>query len=253
MKPGVLDVSKEDCSESDDDSWGDSKDVTDDVHDKDDSNDDDDGNDDDSEDYEEEEKDEEYVLTPEKDKSDDDDKMYEEEDDDVIKGLYEDLNITQGLKDADMTNVKQEEDAHVTLMTVHDKTEGTMQSSSVSSDFTSMLLNLDNTGPDVNEIASLMNASNVPPLPPPVNPSLNFTTITQQPTPDSTTTTNNPTMSLLEIPNFASLLKFDQKVSALETKVSEFKQTSQFVDVVSSIPGIVDNYLASKLKEEVNV
>ncbi|GJU29388.1 hypothetical protein Tco_1172977 [Tanacetum coccineum] len=89
-------------------------------------------------------------------------------------------------------------------MTVHDKTEGTMQSSSVSSDFTSKLLNLDNIGPDVNEIASLMNTSTVPPPHPPVNPSLHFTIIPQQQTPDSTTTTN-PTMTLPEIPNLASL------------------------------------------------
>nr|GFA73048.1 hypothetical protein [Tanacetum cinerariifolium] len=78
-------------------------------------------------------------LTPEKDKSDDED-MYEEEDDNVAKELYGDLNITQGLKDVDMTNVEQgradpqnashesgfvqkEEDAHVTLTTVHDKTK----------------------------------------------------------------------------------------------------------------------------------
>nr|GEX70267.1 hypothetical protein [Tanacetum cinerariifolium] len=46
---------------------------------------------------------------------------------------------------------------------------------------------------------------------------------------------------------------FDQRVSALETKMSEFKQTSQFADAVSSIPGIVDNYLASKMKEAVDV
>nr|GFB13363.1 hypothetical protein [Tanacetum cinerariifolium] len=60
---------------------------------------------------------------------------------------------------------QEEDDGHVMLTTVHDKTEGTMQSSSVSSDFTSKLLNLDNTGLDVNEIASLMNTSTVPPLP----------------------------------------------------------------------------------------
>nr|GEY28915.1 Gag-Pol polyprotein [Tanacetum cinerariifolium] len=42
-------------------------------------------------------------------------------------------------------------------------------------------------------------------------------------------------------------------VSALETKVFEFNQTSQFAKVVSSILGIVDNYLLSKLREEVNV
>nr|GEZ68788.1 hypothetical protein [Tanacetum cinerariifolium] len=163
MKPGILDVSKEDSSDSDDDSWGDSKDESDDVHDEKD-NDDDDGNDydsgnDDGGDYEEEEQDEDNVLTPEKDKSDDED-VYEEEDDNVAKELYGDLNITQGLKDVDMTNVEQgradpqnashesgfvqkEEDAHVTLTTVHDKTKGSFQSSSISFDFTSKLLNLD--------------------------------------------------------------------------------------------------------------
>nr|GEY73650.1 hypothetical protein [Tanacetum cinerariifolium] len=42
-------------------------------------------------------------------------------------------------------------------------------------------------------------------------------------------------------------------VSALETKMSEFNQTNQFAEAVSLIPGIVDNYPTSKLKEEVNV
>ncbi|GKG05442.1 hypothetical protein Tco_0325528, partial [Tanacetum coccineum] len=42
-------------------------------------------------------------------------------------------------------------------------------------------------------------------------------------------------------------------VSALETKISEFKQTSQFDEAVSSILGIVDNYLAFKMKDVVNV
>ncbi|GJU36241.1 hypothetical protein Tco_1184595 [Tanacetum coccineum] len=35
--------------------------------------------------------------------------------------------------------------------------------------------------------------------------------------------------------------------------MSELKQTNQFTEAVSSIPGIVDNYLASKMKHEVNV
>nr|GEU88490.1 hypothetical protein [Tanacetum cinerariifolium] len=56
-----------------------------------------------------------------------------------------------------------------------------------------------------------------------------------------------------DIPNFASLFQFDQQVSALETKMSEFKQTKQFVEAVSSISGIVDNYLTSKMKEAVDV
>nr|GFD08456.1 hypothetical protein [Tanacetum cinerariifolium] len=83
---------------------------------------------------------EEYVYTQEKDKSVDEEKMFEEEDDDVVKELYEDLNITQGLRDTDMTNaekggedqenasyvsgfVQEKEDAHVTLTSIHDKTE----------------------------------------------------------------------------------------------------------------------------------
>ncbi|GKF08842.1 hypothetical protein Tco_0043066 [Tanacetum coccineum] len=152
-----------------------------------------------------------------------------------------------GLRDTDMTNAKQggedqhnvshesgfeqeEDDGHVTLTTVHDKTE------------------------DVNEIASLMNTSTIPPLPPPINPSSHLITTPQQQTPDSTTTTTtNPTMTLLEIPNFASLFQFEQRVSALETKMSGFNQTSQFAKVVSSILGIVDQYLASKMKEAVDV
>nr|GEU94178.1 hypothetical protein [Tanacetum cinerariifolium] len=53
VKPGVLNVSKEDSSDSDDDSWVDSEDESNDVHDEDDNdddndNDDEDGNDDDS-------------------------------------------------------------------------------------------------------------------------------------------------------------------------------------------------------------
>nr|GEY91024.1 hypothetical protein [Tanacetum cinerariifolium] len=98
VKPGVPDVSKDDSSDSNNDSWGDRKNESDDDHDKDD-NDDDEGNDDDSgndddghndaqdsdqndsddeenpfftlKDYEEEEQDEEYVFSLEKDKSDD--------------------------------------------------------------------------------------------------------------------------------------------------------------------------------------
>nr|GEY46628.1 hypothetical protein [Tanacetum cinerariifolium] len=222
MKPVVPDVSKEDSSDNDDDSWGDSEDESDDVLNEDD-NDDDSGN----------------VEDGERDKTDDHDKMYEEKDDDVAKELYGDLNITRGLRDIDMTNAEQgredqknashesrfmqeEEDAHVTLTTVHDKTEGPLQSSSISSDFTSKLLNLDDPFLNIN---SLMNTSTIHPPPPLVYPSSHPITIPQQQTLDFTTTTTYPTMTLLEIPNFASLFQFDQRVSVLETKVSEFNQT----------------------------
>ncbi|GKG18297.1 hypothetical protein Tco_0372595, partial [Tanacetum coccineum] len=76
---------------------------------------------------------------------------------------------------------------------------------------------------------------------------------TLQQTPDSTTTTTIPTTTLPDIPNFAFVFRFDQRVSALETEMSEFKQTNQFAEAVSSIPAIVDNYLASKVKDTVDV
>nr|GEV60696.1 retrovirus-related Pol polyprotein from transposon TNT 1-94 [Tanacetum cinerariifolium] len=167
-KPRVPDVSKDDSTDSEVESWGNSKEESDDVndeHDNDDDNEDDDGgnhdggNEDDErtdsdddenlsftlKDYGEKEQDEEYVYTLEKEKSDDEEKMYKEEDDDVTNDLYGDLNITQGLRDTDMTNAEQcgedqqnaspeswfkqeEDDGRVTLTTVHDKTEGDMQS-----------------------------------------------------------------------------------------------------------------------------
>nr|GEY50160.1 hypothetical protein [Tanacetum cinerariifolium] len=141
---------------------GESEDESDGVHDED-GNDDDIGNDaQDSErtisddddnpsftlkDYEEEEQDEEYLRTPDKDKSDDEEKMYEEEDDDVAKELTDHQNAS-----FESWFVHEEEDAHVTLTTIHDKTEGPLQRSSVSSDFTSKLLNLDNLSLDINSL-----------------------------------------------------------------------------------------------------
>ncbi|GKA26195.1 hypothetical protein Tco_0712304 [Tanacetum coccineum] len=42
-------------------------------------------------------------------------------------------------------------------------------------------------------------------------------------------------------------------VSSLEIELSKLKQTNQFTEAVASILGIVDNYLTSKMKNEVNV
>nr|GEY52511.1 hypothetical protein [Tanacetum cinerariifolium] len=126
------------------------------------------------------------------------------------------------------------------------------------------LLNLKNPSSANNEIASLMETS-VPhttaipeftsgfttttPQPPPF-----FNPLLQQQTPTFiTTTSTNPTMTLPDIPNFAFVFKFDQRVSALESEMSELKQTNQLTEAVSSIMGIADKYLASKMKEAVVV
>ncbi|GJR83984.1 hypothetical protein Tco_0154769 [Tanacetum coccineum] len=180
--------------ESDNESWGKSKDEGDDVNDDD--NDDDNANDDDSrnedddgndahesertnlnddenasftlKDYDEEEHDEEYES------DDDNENVYEEEDVD----LYKDVDVRslgvehekerkgdEEMTDADQ-NVSQEklyehviENAHVTL-TSSQKTESFKQSSSVSSNFSSKFLILDNAPPVVDEVASMMNVKN---------------------------------------------------------------------------------------------
>ncbi|GJY04779.1 hypothetical protein Tco_0370719 [Tanacetum coccineum] len=172
--------------------------------------------------------------------------MYDEEDDEVTKELYDDVNVNLGNVDTDMTIVDQgasnqqnvsqelgfeqvEEDAHVTLTHVIDtqKTRDPTQSSSVSSDFTSKLLNLDNTSLADNEIASLIDTTTqhaivIPEItssfttiitPPPLFLHLLQQEATPTPTPTtfSTTTFTNPTVTLLEIPNFASIFKFDQR------------------------------------------
>ncbi|GJR88383.1 hypothetical protein Tco_0212394 [Tanacetum coccineum] len=56
-----------------------------------------------------------------------------------------------------------------------------------------------------------------------------------------------------EIPNFASLFGFECRVSSLESDMSELKQTNQFAEALSSIPGIADKYLKTKVKDTVDV
>ncbi|GJV40481.1 hypothetical protein Tco_1418921 [Tanacetum coccineum] len=193
-KPGVPNVPKYQ-SESDDKSWGDSEDDNDDINDNDEGddnvndddseNEDDDGNDahdseridsdDDDEnpsftlkDYDEEEHDEEYES------DNNNGNVFKEEDDD----LYKDVDVRslgaehekerkgdEEMTDADQ-NVSQEksyeqvvEDAHVTL-TSSQKTESSKQSSSVSSDFVSKFMILDNVPPVIDEVASMMNVKN---------------------------------------------------------------------------------------------
>ncbi|GJR12427.1 hypothetical protein Tco_0795079 [Tanacetum coccineum] len=148
-----------------------------------------------------------YELTDEE-KLDDEETMDDQEDDAVIKELYGDVN----------------------------KADEPVQSSSVSSDFTCKLLNLENPSPADNEIASLMetsarHATAIPEI------TFGFTTTTHPPTPFL-----NPLLQQ-QTPTFATTTSTNPT----------FKQTNQFAEAVSSISGIVDTYLTSKMKEAVDV
>nr|GEX43434.1 hypothetical protein [Tanacetum cinerariifolium] len=119
-------------------------------------------NDDDSDDIDESD---DERMESDSDVIPDPNKTYKEYDDDEEEyddkfHLEEDENIDEE-EDDESGFEQEEEDAHVTLTPVLDtqKTGGLTQSSSVSSDFTSKLLNLDNPSSTDNEIASLMDTT----------------------------------------------------------------------------------------------
>nr|GEY16460.1 hypothetical protein [Tanacetum cinerariifolium] len=194
---------------------------------------------------------------------------YKEEDVDERVRTPSDYELTDEEKLDDEETIDDEEDDEFIKELYDNKADEPVQSSSVSSDFTSKFQNLENPSPTDNEISSLMetsapHATAIPEIifgftivtpPPPLffNPFLHQQTPTITTPTFTTTTSTNLTVTLSEIPNFASVLKFDQRVSTLESKMSELKQTNHFSKVVSSISGIVDKYLASKIKEAMSV
>ncbi|GJZ48492.1 hypothetical protein Tco_0602324 [Tanacetum coccineum] len=148
---------------------------------------------------------------------------YEEEDIDNRVRTPLDYELTDEEKLDDEETMDDEEDDE-DINELYDNADEPVQSSSASFDFTSKLLNLKNPSPADNEIASLLETST------------HHATAIPEITSDFTTTT--PTLTM---------------VSALESEMSEFKQTNQFAKAVSSFLGIVDTYLASKMKEVVDV
>ncbi|GKE32653.1 hypothetical protein Tco_1451975, partial [Tanacetum coccineum] len=192
----------------------------------------------------------------------------ETNEEDEANELYRDVNVNLEGRDTEMTDAPRTiiqttqviEDTHVIITPVNP--EGQQQSSSVSSGFVSNMLNPSpDTGIDsifnhntestslvdvlVTTIAEtpLLSAITLPPPPIPLIPHPQQTPI---PTP-----TTVPSTSLQDLPNFGSLFRFDHRLKTLETDFSEFKQTNQFAAAVSSIPGIVDAYLANKMHEAV--
>ncbi|GJR34796.1 hypothetical protein Tco_1210480 [Tanacetum coccineum] len=253
--PGVPDVPPYE-SVSDKESWGDSEDKDDNDDDGDnDDNGESDNHDDDKEDVDD------RVHTPsdyeliDDEKLDDEETMDDEEDDEVIKELYDDVNVKLGNNDTEMT---------VTDQGALEQQNVSQESGFEQEGEDTHLLNLENPYLIDNEIASLLETSaHHPTRIPEITSSFTTTTppptpffnpLLQQQTPTFTTTNSiNATITLPEIPNFASVFKFEQRVSALESEMSKLRQTNQFAEAVSLILGIVDTYLASKMKEAVDV
>ncbi|GKA00367.1 hypothetical protein Tco_0672917 [Tanacetum coccineum] len=229
-------------------------------------------------DDEEEEKQEEYVRTPGSFEFNDDDEEYDDlykvvnvrskaaEHEEVRKGDAEMADTTHESASQEKSYEQVIEDAHVTL-TSSQKTKGLKQSSSISSDFASKFLNLDNVPPVIDEVASMMNVKTpheesstqapsnllVPVTTMPKTSTFHVTTITpiiqpfssipQMTTPTPVPTTKLMTSSIPALPDFASLFGFNQRVSALEQGLSQVKQVYHSAQILAQIPTIVDEHL----------
>nr|GEV37045.1 reverse transcriptase domain-containing protein [Tanacetum cinerariifolium] len=173
--------------------------------------------------------------------------------------LYKDININlgRGIQMGDVHTTQEFEDSHVTLTPVNPY--GQQQSSSVSSQFVTSMINLtpDAGIESIFETTSQMGVqtpTSVAPLyvPAPTLTSLTIATITttqQAPTP---LTTASSTL-LQDLPNFGSLFGFDHRLKTLEANFSEFMQMNQFAGAVSSILDIVQRYMDQRMNEAVKV
>ncbi|GKC53054.1 hypothetical protein Tco_1075799 [Tanacetum coccineum] len=73
---------------------------------------------------------------------------------------------------------------------------------------------------------------------------------TTPPTP--TPITFEATAAILALTDFASVFKFNERVTNLEKDLSEMKQVDQYAQALSSILTIMDRYMDNKLGEAIN-
>ncbi|GJU82771.1 hypothetical protein Tco_1285136 [Tanacetum coccineum] len=198
----------------------------------------------------------------------DEEATHEEDEANVI---YRDVNVNLEGRDNVMTDAlllnvqatQETKDTHV-ILTALINPEGQQQSSSVSSGFVSHMVNpipdigidsIFNLNTEATSLVDVLVTTIAEPpfvsaktLPPPSTHLI--TRMQQTPVPTPATVTSS---SLQDLPNFGSLFGFDRRLKTLEHNFFEFKQTKQFAKVISSIPDIVDTYLANKMNEAVKI
>ncbi|GJX70521.1 hypothetical protein Tco_0307692 [Tanacetum coccineum] len=274
-KPGVPDVTEDDSTESESESWG---------NDEDDSNNDQEScnkgseQENESEEQEEESEDddqeeEEFVHTPSPTEDKDDDDL-ESESDDTDKEVVQGEGVDAEMNDAQLGNENLEtiqeqvvDDAHVTITTVTKKTEVPVTSFSRSSDLASKFLDFVDIPHADAEIVSPLDvhvhhevprthAPTVLTIPVSVitESSPVFTNIPQSsytftpppiqaiPTPPPIIETSNP---LSTLPDFASVFRFNDRITSLKKKVTKLKKDPLHTQVST----LVDEHLDTRLGE----
>ncbi|GJY84794.1 hypothetical protein Tco_0498820 [Tanacetum coccineum] len=173
--------------------------------------------------------------------SDDDyENMFEEEDDD----LYKDVNVRSLGAEQEKERKGDEE-----MTDADQNTESSKQSSYVSSDFASKFLILENVPPAVDEAIRETATAHVTTVPPTISM---ITSLPQLTTPSPAPTTIPTTTSIPALLDFSSLFGFDQRVSTLETKLSQLKQADHFVQLLESVKSqlltMVDDLLSTRIR-----
>ncbi|GJR71614.1 integrase, catalytic region, zinc finger, CCHC-type containing protein [Tanacetum coccineum] len=173
----------------------------------------------------------------------------------------------QGNENLDTTQEQVVDDAHVTITTVTKKTEVPVTSSSRSSDLASKFLNFSNIPQTDAEIVSPLDVHvhhEVPRTQAPTLLTILVSIITESshvltnipqssqtftpppilttPTPPPIIETTNP---LSTLPNFASVFRFNDRITALEKEVTEIKKDPLHTQVTS----LVDEHLDTRLGE----
>nr|GFC63864.1 hypothetical protein [Tanacetum cinerariifolium] len=169
-------------------------------------------------------------------------RIQEEEED--ADELYRDVNINQGRGLQVTQNV---EDTHVTLTPVNP--DGPQESSSLSSFVSSMLNPTCDVGVESifttasSLIVSLQTPTQI------MTPSTiaTITTSSEAPIPPPTI----PSIILENLPTFNSAFRFEERLRSLETSFSVYRQNNPFIDAVSAIPGIVQQFMTQQMTEAV--
>ncbi|GJX55843.1 hypothetical protein Tco_0285740 [Tanacetum coccineum] len=216
------------------------------MSDDDDDNDDDDDDDADNQDDDCQDDDgQEYDGQDDEDQDDDNEQTDSDNDgDDFVHPKFSTLDQEEGQDDKDNeeegsymrvqtpshyeSTDDEEKDTHVIMIAVAPEVQ--QQSSSVSSGFISNTFN--------------------PNLDTCIDSILNLNT-------ESTSLVDVPVSTVVEMPpSFATTIPpppIKDRVKALEDDFSKFKQTNQFIAAVSSIPVIIDTYLANKMNEAIKI
>ncbi|GJW78127.1 hypothetical protein Tco_0139809 [Tanacetum coccineum] len=268
VKPGVPDVTEEESSESEAESWGNDEDDSNNDH-----NSESDGSD------QENDSDDDKTLSDNENESDSEhetdenesEKITDKADVDTDKGFIQeegtDAEITisqQGNENPEISQVI--EDAHVTLSTVPQKAKVPVTSSSHLSDLASKFLNFSDIPHTNAAIISPMDVYVHHEVPRQHTPTLLmilvlviiesspiFTTVIPQslpsftPPPQQSTSTPPPTTEATNpqsaLPNLASVFQFNNRVTSLEKEVADLKKDPLHTQVTA----LVDDHLDARL------